>query len=280
MESLTRSAAGVVLAALAASATVNGTFSLLGGKQQIYARAIISEPHPDQVTFDITESKTQGGPPIRNYDLDMSKLMHLIAISDDFKQFIHLHPSFNRKTGIFRQAIPVDPAHAYTIYVDSTPKGIGQQVFRFALPAPKHAASSAKPLPPSTPSPTTMNAGPYAVKIEKTTLASQTMLMVPLDITKDGKPATDLQPYLGAAGHAVFVDTATLAYVHVHPMVRAQSSPAPKASMQMNDEHGAGVAGPHLMMHIPALPVGTYKLWFQFRGAGKLYVAPFTLAVR
>jgi hypothetical protein len=50
-------------------------------------------------------------------------------------------------------------------------------------------------------------------------------------------------------------------------MDEPQSSPAP-------------VAGPHLMMHVPALPVGTYKLWFQFRGGNSLHIAPFTLAVQ
>ncbi len=270
MESLARTATVLIVAATTAAAPMSGTFALLGGTQRIVARAIVSHPRPNDVTLDITQSTRQGGPPIRKYQMDMTKLMHLIVISDDFREFSHEHPSFNRKTGVFQQTLTVDPSHSYIVYIDSQVMGIGQQVFRFTIPPAAQPSATMQPLPPSTPSPATMTAGPYAVKLAKTTLPAQSAQDVPLDITKNGSAATDLQPYLGAAGHAVFINTATLEYVHVHPMVRGASM----ASM------GSPMTGPHLMMHVPALPVGTYKLWFQFHGGTSLYVAPFTLDVR
>lgn len=279
MESLARTAAGLIVAALAATAPVSGTFALLGGTQHTVARATLSHPRTNAVTIDVVQSLRAGGPAIRSYNMDMTKTMHLVAISDDFRQFAHEHPAFDPKTGHFRVTLTVDPAHAYNVYADSEPKGVGQQVFRIAIPADAHPAATMQPLPPSTPSPTSVSAGPYAVKLAKTTLAAQTAQTISLDITKSGSPATDVQPYLGAAGHAVFINTATLEYVHVHPMVRGARDTMNMGSMDMDHSQGGPVAGPHLMMHVPALPVGTYKLWFQFRGAGALYVAPFTLAV-
>ena len=279
MESLARTAAVLIVAAATAATSANGTFALLGGTQRLVARAIVSHPRPNDVTLDITQSTRPGGPAIRKYQMDMTQLMHLIAIRDDFSQFAHEHPSFNRKTGVFRQTLTVDPSHSYIVYIDSQVKGVGQQVFRFTIPPVAQPAATMQPLPPSTPSPTTMEAGPYSVKLAKTTLSARSAQEIPLDITKSGSPATDLQPYLGAAGHAVFVNTATLEYVHVHPMVRGAKTES-MDSMEMNEPQSAPVAGPQLMMHVPALPVGTYKLWFQFRGGGTLYVAPFTLAVR
>lgn len=280
MESLARTAAGLILAAatVAAPSQVNGTFALQGGTQRIVARAIVSHPQPNEVTFNIKQTSQQGGI-IRSYQIDMTKLMHLVVISDDFKQFMHEHPSYNRKAGTFRQTITVDPSHAYNVYADSIPKGIGQQVFRFTVPASANSSATMAPLPAGTPSPDTVTVGPYAVKLAKTTLAAQKAEMVPLDITKGGAPAGDLQPYLGAAGHAVFVNTATLEYVHVHPMVRGAKDATNMGSMDMETPQSGPVAGPHLMMDVPALPVGTYKLWFQFSGGGSLHVAPFTLAV-
>jgi hypothetical protein len=281
MESLARTAAVLVVAAAATAAPLTGTFALLGGTPRVVARAIVSHPRPNDVTLDIVQSTRPGGPPIRAYQSDMTKLMHVIVISDDFRQFVHEHPSFNRKTGTFRQTVTVNPAHSYIIYTDSIVKGAGQQVFRFTIPPAAQPAATTQPLPPSTPSPTTMNDGPYAVKLAKTTLAPGTAQSIDLDITKGGAAASDLQPYLGAAGHAVFINTATLEYVHIHPTVRgASEQSADKGSMDMDEHQSGPVAGPHLMMHVPALPVGTYKLWFQFRGGGSLYVAPFTLAVR
>ncbi len=282
MESLARTATGLILAAAtaAAPAQMNGTFALLGGTQRIVARAIVSHPRPNDVTFDIKQSSRQGGAPIRSYQIDMTKLMHLVVISDDFRQFSHEHPSYNRKTGTFRQTIAVDPSHAYVVYIDSMPRGVGQQVFRFNIPAAANPSATMQPLPPATPSPTTISVGHYAVKLAKTTLPAQTMQMIPMDITKGGAPATDLQPYLGAAGHAVFVNTATLEYVHVHPMVRGTSDTSGQSQgMKMDEQPGGPVAGPHLMMHVPALSVGTYKLWFQFSAGGSLHVAPFMIAV-
>jgi hypothetical protein len=91
------------------------------------------------------------------------------------------------------------------------------------------------------------------------------MTMLPIRIARNGKPATDLHPYLGAAGHAVFIDTSSLAYVHVHPML-------PGGKMKG--------AGPKMVLHVPGLPVGTYKLWLQFQGGTKVYTAPFTIAAR
>lgn len=281
MESLARAAAGLVIAAAAAAAPLSGTFALLGGTQHIAVRAIVSHPRPNDVTLDIVQSTRPGGPPIRNYKMDMTKLMHLIAISDDFRQFVHEHPSFDRKTGAFRQTLTVNPAHSYIVFIDSQPKTIGQQVFRFTIPSVAHPAATMKPLPPSTPSPTAVSAGPYTVKLAKTTLPAQSAQQIPLDITRGGSPATDVQPYLGAAGHAVFVNTANLEYVHIHPMVRGASQSSMKMESMEMEEHPSGpVAGPHLMMHVPALPVGTYRLWFEFRGATALEVAPFTLDVR
>ena len=279
MESLARTAAVLIVAAAAAATSINGTFALLGGKQRIVARAIVSHPRPNDVTLDITQATRPGGPPIRKYQMDMTQLMHLIAIRDDFTQFAHEHPSFNRKTGIFRQTLTVDPSHSYIVYIDSQVQGVGQQVFRFTIPPVAQPSPTMQPLPPSTPSPSTMSAGPYSVKLAKTTLPAQSAQEIPLDITKGGSPATDVHPYLGAAGHAVFINTATLEYVHVHPMVRGAKTDS-MASMDMEEMPSAPAAGPHLMMHVPALPVGTYKLWFQFRGGASLEVAPFTLAVR
>ena len=282
MESLARTAAALVLATAATTASTTGTFALLGGTQRIVARTVVSHPRPNEVSLDVVQSRSPGAPAIDSYALDMTKTMHIVVISDDFRQFMHLHPSFDPNTGRFRETFSVDPTHAYNVYTDSEPKGIGQQVFRFTIPADARSGATKQPLPPRAPSPSTMNAGPYAVKLARTTLSAGSAQSIPLDITKNGRAANDLQPYLGAAGHAVFINTATLEYVHVHPMVRdGKMDPAmDMGSMDMDDEQESGpIAGPHLLMHVPALPAGTYKLWFQFRGGSALYVAPFTLAV-
>lgn len=272
MESFARAAAGVFVAVAVSATAATGSFALVGGTQHSYARAVVTRHGADAVSLSITQSSRPGGPAIRSYQLDMTKLMHMIAISDDFQQFVHVHPSYDRKTGTFRQTLDVSPNHAYTVYVDSSPKGIGQQVFRFAIPAAAGTPVARTPAGVSTPSPQTMSAGPYTVKFARTTLPANAKEMIALDILKGTQPAHDLTPYLGAAGHAVFINTSTLGYVHVHPAIASEA-------MDMN-ESAPAKAGPHLMMHVPPLPAGTYKLWFQFQAAGSVYTVPFTLVAR
>lgn len=265
---------------LAASlhAPLVGTFALLGGKPLVAAELTITKTQGSSVSVDVAQTQGQATQPITHYDIDMTKLMHMIVIRDDFAEFQHVHPAFNAKTGHFTQTLKLDTTHRFFVYVDSHPHDVGQQVFRFVLQPGVTATSTSGPLPSMTPSPTHTTVGPYTVTLAKTTLGANQMSMVDVTITKNGKLATDLKPYLGAAAHAVFIDTASMQYVHVHPMVNDAMM-----SMDMDDVgdmRGMGKAGPRMMMHVPPLPVGTYKLWLQFQAGTHLYVAPITIAAR
>ncbi len=277
MESLARFAAGIVLAALAAQGPLNGTFALVGGKAASTATLNVRPGAGSSVVLDVAQTAGTPPQPLRKYSLDMTKLMHMIVISDDFSQFRHVHPTFDAKTGNFTQALSFDPNRRYYIYVDSQPAGLPQQVFRFSYQSAN--APMSRPIAPGPPSPLRERAGPYDVMLAKTTLPASTMQMINVTVTKNGKPAADLKPYLGAAAHAVFINTATLEYVHVHPVVQGQPMDMDMSMPGMTMDAGPGKAGPKMTMHVPPLPAGTYRLWLQFRGGSNLYVAPFTLAV-
>ena len=48
-----------------------------------------------------------------------------------------------------------------------------------------------------------------------------------LSVSRDGRPVTDLQPYLGAYGHLVVLRDGDLAYLHAHPVDEADGASAP-----------------------------------------------------
>ncbi|MEO9264298.1 MAG: hypothetical protein ABI282_09395 [Candidatus Baltobacteraceae bacterium] len=275
MESFARTGIAALVAAVALSAPLSGTFALLGGAQNITAQMIVARSG-SETFLDIAQTKRDSRKPILAYDVDMTQTMHLVIVSDDFTQFLHVHPAFNAKTGHFTIAVPLAQSRAYYAYADTKPTGIAQQVFRFAIEPGTNAPQSGNPSPAMTPSPVLAHAGPYAIKLGATELHANTMLMIPVTIEKGGRLANDLRPYLGAAAHAVFIDTATLAYVHVHPELKGR----PEMHMAMGDMHGTPAAGPEMTMHVAGLPVGTYKLWLQFRGGTTLYAAPFTIVAR
>jgi hypothetical protein len=278
----------VIVAALACAiarasvgpAEQTGTFALLGGTQKIDSKFWAEMGSGLTSTLKVRQF-LPGAPapgseptPVLNYDVDMQHLMHMVVIRDDFGTFAHLHPAFNTGTGTFSQSFTKQPNHRYYLYADTTPHGIGQQVFRFTMESDGAVAPIHVSLTPTAP---TTTAGPYTVVLEKTTLAANTPQSLDLTVNKAGKPAQDLGSYLGAPAHCVFINTKTLAYVHVHPTVRNGNNMNAKGPMRMNM---TGV-GPLMRLHVPPLPAGTYKLWIQFRGgAYKLYTVPFTMAAR
>jgi hypothetical protein len=255
-----------------------GTFALLGGTQKIDSEAWTGDAGGTALKLDIRQFALGGTTPVLNYDLEMERLMHLIVVRDDFATFAHLHPAFDPKTGTFELSVPSERSHRYFVYADTTPQEVGQQVFRFTIASNGTLETQAAP-PASTgesASAPSVNVNPYLVTLGRTTLNANQPQRVDLTIQEGGRPATDLGTYLGAAAHAVFINTATLAYVHVHPMPRG-SAPNMGADMQMNDAQPS----PLLQLDAPALPAGAYKLWVEFRGAkNAVYTAPFTILAR
>ncbi|MGB6518623.1 MAG: hypothetical protein WBE79_09000 [Candidatus Cybelea sp.] len=123
--------------------------------------------------------------------------------------------------------------------------------------------------------------GPYTVTLGTTAVPAGRPQSVDITVLEDGRPASDLVTYLGAAAHAVLINVQDLSYVHVHPSVRGAAEStnmtmSPGMHMDMS-----GSAGPLMQMKLPSLPVGFYRLWLEFRGAGgKVFTAPFTLLAR
>jgi hypothetical protein len=260
-----------IAAALATARAAVGTFALLDSAPKIVSQFSATYAG-NTVTLKIRQFLEDGTTPILKYDVDMQKLMHLIVVRDDFATFAHVHPSFDPATGTFSQTLPTEPKHRYYVYADTTPHGIGQQVFRFPIGAPYLASHSS-----DGPSPKIVAAGPYTVSLARTTLAADRAQSLDVTVLKDGVPAPDLTTYLGAAAHAVFINAFSLEYVHVHPTVRgAAMAMGTNQTMDMTAR-----ASPDLQMSVPALPSGVYKLWIEFRGeGGSVYTAPFTILAR
>lgn len=276
-------AAGALLLTLGAAATIarasagppeqTGVFALLGGTPKIVSRFwAIHDQTPHGATLHVRQFHIGSTTAIMNYDVEMERTVHMIVVRDDFATFAHLHPGFNTTTGTFVEPFVKQPNHRYYMYVDTTPHGLSQQVFRFTMDSDGPAAAVHLPVGASAP---TTTAGPYTVILAETTLAADSPEDVDLTVDKGSGPAHDLGSYLGAPAHCVFINTSTLAYAHVHATVRNDTTQKGPIHMNMS-----GV-GPHMRLHVPALPAGTYKLWIQFRGGSyHLYTVPFTIVAR
>lgn len=254
-----------------------GVFALLGGTPKIVSKFWAEHEAALAATLKIQQFALDAKTPILAYDIDMQKLAHIIIVRDDFTTFTHLHPAFDSATGTFSLPFTKGPHHRYYVYADTTPHGIGQQVFRFTIEsdgAVENSQLSRTGLARSA------SVGPYTVTLGTTTLVAGRPQSVDITVLEGGRPAKDLSPYLGAAAHAVLINVQSLSYVHVHPSARSAAGStnmtmSPGMHMDMS-----GSAGPLMQMNLPSLPTGFYRLWVEFRGAGsKVFTAPFTLLV-
>jgi hypothetical protein len=253
---------------------VSGVYALQTGS----ARTIASmEAHsvpgaPLERKLDISlgdDTKT-----IRRYDVDMTEYAHLIIVSDDFRTFLHVHPKLH-PSGHFTIDERFPKVALYHVYLDCEPAKLGQQAFRYDLDlgASTGEESIARDLAPTG---NVVSAGPYRVALASTTIHAGSETRLRVRITKNGKPARDLHPYLGALAHAVFIDGNDLTYAHVHPVALGGAMDG----MHMTALSDRDVSSPDMELPMDVREIGTYKLWLQFRGAGGLHVARFVVNVR
>ncbi len=270
-------AGGIWLVAMAtahAGTVLHGTFALQGGVARTTGYLDVAPgANPNVWKLDFWMTQMNGGAPIRAYDVDMTKLLHVIIVSDDFKTFFHVHPRFSANGHfVLDQTLP-GPG-LYHIYSDGRPSGIGQQVFRFDLQTGKAVATAPRDLSERN---SVAHVDGYSVTLSSLSLRSGSSALVTVHIAKRGKPATDVHPYLEALAHAVFIDADDLTYVHEHPVTLAMSSQSASTTVYSNDE---AVVSPNMLLHVAVNEPGTYKLWFQFRAGSSLHVASFVLTAK
>ena len=107
---------------------------------------------------------------------------------------------------------------------------------------------------------------------------------------QNGKPATGMEPYMGMAAHAEIVSSDLQVFAHIHPsgsvpmaslMMASAKSADPMAGMNMSDTNpNAGPAiSPELSMPYGFPKAGHYRIFLQFKRAGKIETAHFDTVV-
>ena len=252
--------------------TIKGEFALQGqqGQTEGYLKATPVAGSPLSQRLDLWMTEPGKTEPVRSYQVEMTKKLHLIIVSADFKTFLHEHP-IEQPNGHLTLTQKFPAPGTYLLYADALPNGMNHQVFRYQMTVGGPSSGERK-LPPSGMG---VQVGPYEVDLSSVRLHSGMMSMLNVNILKDGKPATDLHPYLGVPAHAVFLNAKDLSYVHTHPMTMDQMMMDMSKEPPPMPENGPSPSA--MMLHVAIREAGPYKLWLQFRGGGQIYVAEFSI---
>ena len=192
------------------------------------------------------------GKPVTEFAVEHEKKLHLVLVRRDGSGYQHLHPEM-AADGTWSTALSLPAAGSYRVFADFKP----QNGTKSTLGADIQVPGAYEPQQYTTDSRTSTVDG-YTVTLSGD-LKAGAESTVTATVTKDGKPVTDLQPYLGANGHLVALRAADLAYLHVHP------------------QDGPG-KGPEVKFFVEVPTDGRYRLFFDFQHDGKVRTAEFTLA--
>ena len=194
------------------------------------------------------------GEAVTDYDVDHDVDLHLIAVRRDLSGFQHVHPELGAD-GVWRVPVALDPG-TWRLFADFTPTALGENLTLGAdLSVP--GEYSPAPLPAES---VTAEVDGFTVVLTGSLEPGQESELT-LSISRDGRPVTDLEPYLGASGHLVVLRDGDLAYLHAHPV-----------------DEAAGESGPHVRFATTVPSAGAYRLFLDFQHGGVVRTAAFTVA--
>ena len=221
---------------------------------------------PNEYSFSIVD---ENGNMLKDFQLTHTKVLHLIVVRKDLAYFQHVHPEFDPATGMFTikdLTFPVDGQ--YRIFADFA--ATGGQMDAMGMPLTTVDSEDVavgnvanySPQQIGTEETTKTFDGMTAKLATHGTLTSGADNILMFNLSVNGKPVTDLQPYLGALGHAVVLREGNLDYIHAHPIEDVTAKQSGTVSF---------------MVDFPE--AGTYKIFTQFQRNGKVITTDFVVTV-
>ena len=236
---------------------------------------------------------------------DHGHLMHLYVIRwPEMDAVFHLHPVLAGK-GDFRTSLPVMPEGEYRLYGDVVHRnGFPETlVGTIHVPADRSGGplgtedAEGKPQPLSEGmlgSAYTLPDGYVMVWDRPATVSATTGYAFRFRLLDaEGKPATDMQPYLGMAGHAAFIKTDGTVFAHTHPEGSAAMAAVMLADAGKSGE-GAGEAmdmSGNMPMHSAPMSnmvefpygfpsAGRYRVFVQMKHGATVETGTFDVTVK
>lgn len=231
------------------------------------------------LTLNIIDANTNA--PVTNFDEVHTKLLHLIVVNEELGEFLHLHPDYQGDGRFVLKDVVLPQAANYVVFADFTPTGDTQQVVRNVLEV-SGAQSAHAHLTVSAPEAIVGELKIHLDTTEGFTAGADTNLNFHVTNATTGEPVSDLEEYLGAAGHLVIIDPSNQIYIHTHPAGHddmADMSGMETATPEMADMVMPTQYGPHLEFMAAFPTEGLWAMWLQVQYKGEIYTFPYVVEV-
>ncbi len=246
---------------------------------------------------------------------DHNHLMHLFLIRlPGLDHMWHLHPELvEGKQGVFAQDLPSMPAGHYQVFADVVDKNgfpwtlVGEFDLAYTIDKARPLAGDdsswvGTPLDPAAKdSAVSQLADGSRIVWQRDTsspLQANTAMSLKFSVLdKNGKPAQDLEPYMGMAGHAEVVRSDLSVFAHIHPAgsvsmaalelaqaglarERLLSSSMPLPEMVMPVASSSLHLAPEVSFPYGFPQPGDYRIFVQVKRAGNVETAAFDAHVQ
>lgn len=198
-----------------------------------------------------------GGKPVTAFAVAHDAKVHFILIRQGLDTFAHLHPDVEAATGELSAEYTFPKGGVYHLFADYQELG-GMPMTATARVEVGGDTPPAAGLKADVPGLLAGENVAARVSVEGAKAGSEAK--VRFEVLDGDKPATDLEPYMGAMGHLVVVSADGKQYVHAHPVEKSEAKNVVT--------FGAAFPSP-----------GAYKGWGQFKRGGQVRVVPFVVQI-
>ena len=233
-----------------------------------YSVEVVTDPAVivpnQQITAHITVRDKRNRKIVKKFQIVQEKLMHLVVIGRDLSTYQHIHPE-QQPDGTFVVTFMLPKEGAYTLYFGYSPPDYLENLSIVTLKTQNAPSTEQAALVVDG---QTKKVRDLQISLIPTGVISRTST-VDFSYTftdMQGKPASNIQSYLGAFGHLAIVSEDSKTYLHVHPI------DVPIAISQLG--------GPVVRFSTFFQQKGKYKLFGQFKQNDETFVVEHVIEVK
>jgi hypothetical protein len=226
------------------------------------------------------------GNPVRDLVLDHNRILHVVIASKDFSVFSHIHAEDSApitpemlKTSEFPVQYTFPKPGQYLISVDYTERGyiFSDQFYLNVGPSGAMSAPGSENFSLQE----KFDGYDVTLKTSPATLKAGAPATLDYHIEKDGKPLTDMIPYLAVPMHISIIRDDLMGFLHIHGLLpvslagKLLGESIHASHLLLPDKFGPDIEATNFTF--PS--AGIYHVFGEFSVAGKVVVTQFTVKV-